>query len=227
MLPDHCLQGRYGLLLGDSSAGALVGSFAKHFAAHQVRLITLTRGGCNIVLFTPLERRQHPRHGCTNLVAPFERILSAATPPEFVVLNSAWADRGLITAAHLSELFSQFDPAQTRILMIGPVPTFYTMSLDCIVLSDRYGRSRDACVRPRAEVEADRGAVVTALKAAAEKFPNVRYIDPVDLICDDAICRPFSGDKVLYLDQGHVTPQGADTIFDQFAEDFLWLMAKR
>lgn len=223
VLPPHCLQGKLGVLLGDSHADALFGSFARRFDQQGIRLISIARGGCSPLLFAPSQRRENRQHGCSNLLGPFEQLLARTTPVTSVVIASTWADRHLLTAEHLAELITQFDPARTRILFIAPVPIFPISSLDCVVLSDRYGQSRDRCGRPRVEVEAERAPVIPLLAAMAARFDNVRYIDPIDLFCDTSTCRPFEDDHVFFRDQGHVLPSGADRIYDGFARDFRWL----
>jgi peptidoglycan/LPS O-acetylase OafA/YrhL len=223
LLPPHCLEGKLGILLGDSHADALFGSFARRFDQQSIRLVSVARGGCSPLLFAPSQRSQNRLHGCSNLLGPFEQLLARTTPVSSVVIASTWADRNLLTAEHLSELIGQFNPARTRILIIAPVPIFPLSSLDCVVLSDRYGQSRDRCDRPRAEVEAERAGAVSELAAVAKRFNNVRYIDPIDLFCDTSTCRPFQDDRVFFRDQGHVLPSGADRIYDGFADDFRWL----
>jgi len=222
-LPGHCVTGRYGVLIGDSHADALYGSFAKHFAAQGVRLIGIARGGCDPALFAPTQRRDNRRHGCANLLGPFETMMAAPTPPAFVIITSAWASRALLSQAHYAELVAQFDPRRTRVLLIGPVPMFNSSSLDCVVLSDWHRQSRDRCTSPRAAAEAARAPILDVLKATAARFANVRTIDPTDLFCDAQVCRPFRGDNVYYLDGGHVLPSGADRIYAGFADDFRWL----
>ena len=101
---------------------------------------------------------------------------------------------------------------------------FANASLDCVVLSDRYGVSRDRCTRQRSDVESERAALVAMLKAAADNgFGNVRYVDPIDLFCDARVCQPFSGNRVFYHDGGHLSTQGADLVFDAFEKDFRWV----
>jgi peptidoglycan/LPS O-acetylase OafA/YrhL len=223
VLPPHCLEGKLGILLGDSHADALFGSFARRFEQQGTRLVSIARGGCSPLLFAPSQRRDNRLHGCSNLLGPFEQLLARTIPVSSVVITSTWADRNLLSAERLSELIAQFDAAHTRIVIIAPVPIFPLSSLDCVVLSDRYGQSRDRCGRPRADVEAEREPVIPVLAAAARRFANVRYVDPIDLFCDASTCRPFQGDHVFFRDQGHVLPSGADRIYDGFADDFRWL----
>jgi peptidoglycan/LPS O-acetylase OafA/YrhL len=222
-VPEHCLNGRLAILLGDSHADALFGSFARRFDQQRIRLISVARGGCNPLMFAPSQRSQNRQHGCSNLLSPFEQLLARPTQVASVVITSAWANRHLLTAENLAELITQFHPAQTRILIIGPVPIFQTSGLDCVVLSDRYGQDRDRCGKARVEVEAERAPIVQVLSKATIGFGNVRYIDPIDLFCDPSTCRPFKGNQVFFRDEGHVLPVGADRIYDGFADDFRWL----
>jgi hypothetical protein len=223
-LPATCLQGRVGLMLGDSHAGALVGSFTRSAHERGVQLVSLTRGGCDPLWFGAPARKLHRSHVCANLLPAFEQALARPEPILFAIIDSVWRENLEAEPRLISELVSQFDP-RTRILLIGPVPEFKKDSLDCVALGDRYGRSRERCVIGRKE--AARPSTVAVLKAAAAHFPNVRFIDPMNLFCDDAICRPFSGDRVFYRDRGHVLPSGADRILDGFADDFRWLTQER
>lgn len=223
-IPDHCLAGATGIILGDSHADALSGSFTRKFAENKITLISLARGGCSPLWFAPSQRKANPRHACTNLIAPFERLLALPKPLTAAVIDSTWVTP-LISGELLAELVAQFD-RKTRVLVIGPVPLFAKSSLDCIVLSDRRDGNRDLCTRPRSEVVAERQVIVDALQTLSGRFDNVRVIDPIDLFCDTTTCRPFKGDKVFYLDDGHVTTLGAETIYDSFGSDFRWLTAQ-
>ncbi len=86
-IPEHCLAGGVGLLLGDSHADALSGSFAKKFAEAKVTLVSLARGGCSPLLFAPSQRKANTGHGCVNLIAPFERLLALPKPITAVVID--------------------------------------------------------------------------------------------------------------------------------------------
>jgi peptidoglycan/LPS O-acetylase OafA/YrhL len=226
IIPDHCLEGKIGIILGDSHADALFGSFARSFDNVGVRLTSLARGGCNPLLFAPSIREHNRTHGCANLIDPFERLLARPTPVAFVIITGAW-DYGDENAKLLSELISQFDPARTRVLLIGPVPKFPRSSLDCVALSDRSGGNRERCVRPRADVAAVRAAIVDVLASMPGRFQNVRFLDPIDIFCDELVCRPFEGDAVFFEDERHVLPRGADRIYDAFESDFVWLAGRQ
>jgi peptidoglycan/LPS O-acetylase OafA/YrhL len=226
-LPDKCFEsGPVGIVLGDSHASMLVGSFARSFDALGIRLVSVAGPSCYPTLFAPEQRKVNRQHRCARAIAPFERLLAGSEPVRFVIISAHWRyDESALS--HLSDLISQFDPEQTRILLIGQVPDFPKSSLECVVYSDLYGDTRDRCVTPRSAVEARYSAITAALKAMPDRFGNVRYIDPLDLFCDATTCRPFDKDAVFFEDTNHVTPRGADAIYDAFAADFLWLADNR
>jgi len=66
-------------------------------------------------------------------------------------------------------------------------------------------------------------AIINVLKTMPAKFPNVRYIDLIDLFFDRTTCRPFKNNVVFYTDTHHLSPAGADLVYDSFESDFLWL----
>jgi peptidoglycan/LPS O-acetylase OafA/YrhL len=221
---ESCFEGRPGILVGDSHATVLFGTFAKRFDALGIRLVSVARGSCYPLMLAPSRRDHGRRDDCARLIAPYERLIGGPDPASFVIISGDWG-YGSDAASQLSAMISEF-PAQTRILLIGPVPTFFQSSLECVVLSDRYGSNRDRCVRPRNEIEASSTAIADVLKSMPAKFSNVRYIDPMNVFCDQTICRPFKNDEVFYVDSHHLSPAGADRLYDYFESDFLWLAGK-
>jgi peptidoglycan/LPS O-acetylase OafA/YrhL len=219
---SSCFEGAEGILIGDSHATVIYGTFAKRFAALHARLISMARGGCAPFLLSKPQRRPDRRDDCARLIAPFERILARRDPVDFAIITATWSSTD---ATLVSELITEFD-RNTRILLIGPVPMFEKPGLACVVLSDRYGHDRNACVRPRDQVEGMEASAISILKTMSDRFPNVRFIDPTDVFCDQTICRPFKGDEVLYKDEHHLSPAGADRVFDVFWNDFAWAAGK-
>jgi peptidoglycan/LPS O-acetylase OafA/YrhL len=219
---QSCFEGPEGILIGDSHASVLYGTFAKRFDALNTRLISLAQGGCGPLLLAKPQRTADRRDDCARLISPFERILARPDPINFAIITGIW---GTADEPLLSELISEFDP-HTRILLIGPVPMFSRAGLACVVLSDRYSRDRNGCVSSRSQDEVKRAAEDTALRTMPDRFPNVRYVDPMGVFCDQTICRPYKGDTVLYNDSHHLSPAGADELFDAFSSDFAWLAGK-
>ena len=219
---ESCLDGRFGLLIGDSHAQAYAPSLTRSFDQAGVRLVSLARPGCQPVLFSPQERNKRP-HGCISMLPPFERILEKRDRIAFVIFASLWPYE--LDAKEMSDLVAQFDP-KTRVLLMGPGPVFNNSSLDCVVLSDRYGSNRDRCLRTRAGLDKAYESRVNVLKSLAARHPNVRYVDPKDAFCAAGICKPFDGDRVFFRDAGHVLPPGAERVAAAFKPEFSWLTGK-
>ncbi len=221
---EDCFKGPLGILVGDSHATVLTGTFTKRFQALGIRLVSMARGGCTALLLSPSQRTPGRHDDCAVLIAPYERLIHKPSPVSFVIMSALWA-AGSGAERLLSDAIAEFDP-KTRILLIGPVPMFPRSALECVVLSDRYGKSRDRCVMPRSTFESFRQGAVAMLRSMPARFPNVRFVDPIDLFCDPTTCRPFKGNQVLYLDSHHLSPAGADLLVDSFRSDFLWLAGK-
>jgi peptidoglycan/LPS O-acetylase OafA/YrhL len=222
---ESCFKGPVGVILGDSHATVLSPSFAKRFDGLGVRLISLARGSCGPLLLASSQRGGNRRDDCARLIAPFERLRARPDPVTFAIITANWGYNDQVSPL-LSDLISEFD-RRTHILLIGPVPIFAKSSLECVVLSDRYYENRDRCVRVRSEVEASTAAIVGVLKTMPNRFPNVRYVDPINIFCDQTICRPFKNNDVFYSDIHHLSQAGADEVYDSFESDFLWLAGKK
>ena len=113
---ESCLDGRFGLLIGNSHAQAYAPSLTRSFERAGVRLVSLARPGCQPVLFSPQERKKWP-HGCISMLAPFERILEKRDRIAFVIFASLWPYE--FDPKEVSDLVAQFDP-KTRVLLMGP-----------------------------------------------------------------------------------------------------------
>ncbi|KKC36569.1 hypothetical protein WH87_14035 [Devosia epidermidihirudinis] len=110
-----------------------------------------------------------------------------------------------------------------RILVQGPVPEWLRRAPECIARADamRVDRATN-CGLPRAEVEERRADVVAWIKEALEVFPEVRFIDPLDVFCDATTCRPYDGQVLLFSDDDHMSEAGQARVFRAFETDFLW-----
>lgn len=221
-LPPGCLDSDYGLLIGDSHADALYGALARELDKRGVKLVSIARGGCNPVWFAPRQRAWNPDHRCKNLIGALETALVHPEPPGFVIITSRIFD---YNEADLDDLVTQFDPKRTRVLLIGPVPVFKKPAIECVVLNDRFSGNRVACTALRVDQEKARAKSVETLHAVADRYDQVRYIDPIDTFCSEATCYPYGDNRVFYRDSHHVTTAGADRIWDDFTADFEWAIA--
>jgi len=109
-----------------------------------------------------------------------------------------------------------------RLLVIGPVPEFHYEAVACVLRADLYGMARDFCSLPRSRVEARRNNMMGILRRVTQGLPYVRLVDPIDLFCDSATCRPYLGRSILYKDTNHLSRFGSDWFFRALKKDFLW-----
>ncbi|MBX3576041.1 MAG: acyltransferase [Rhizobiaceae bacterium] len=126
-----------------------------------------------------------------------------------------------------SQLTRLSDGGRVRILVFGPVPEFPKRGAECTLRSDRYGTPRDThCAVSRASVEARRARTMEILRRLAAKVPGVRLVDPLDLFCDAALCRPYSGGRVVTTDKDHLSvPYGASWFLHAYRDDLWWVLA--
>jgi hypothetical protein len=232
--PSRCLGENMAVLMGDSLANSMFPGFARGFDELGLTLVYMGRGGCGPLLLTPTLRpkEKSPQWftwirpgGCPKLYPLFDQLLAHPAREISLVVTPRFSDPN--TVALWTELISRFDPARTRVLLLGPMPTFETPAMDCVILSDRHGISRDRCGRPRSQVEDfSRSFGQVFAKIAATSPGNIRYIDPIDVFCDAQFCRPFIGDQLMYDDGAHLLTSGVDLVWKTFEKDFRWVAWK-
>jgi hypothetical protein len=225
--PERCFGDSITVLMGDSLADAMLPRFAQGFHELGLTLVYMGRGGCDPLLLTPTLRPTIRQGGCARLYPLFDQLLAhtASAQRVSVIATPRFEDKN--TPARWNELIAQFDPHHTRVLLLGPAPVFPMPVTECVILSDRYGLSRERCGRPRSEVERI-GAPYDAplMKVAASRPDSIRFISPIDVFCDAQTCRPFIGDKVLYDDGYHLWSSGVDLVWKAFEKDFRWVAWK-
>jgi peptidoglycan/LPS O-acetylase OafA/YrhL len=229
VVPEACKAGPIGIVIGDSHAAALFGSFAMQFRASGVVLTSVAEGGCNPLTQTYADAGDSADPNCAISLRGIRDLKARfSEPPRFAVIHARWGTyvRGPESVDSfengLRKLVANFADDGMRVVLIGPVPVFDHNALSCVVLSDRYGFGRDRCLAERSKVDEGGRLAVAAMQRVAGEFANARFIDPVSVFCDAAVCRPFEGDTVLYVDDSHVGPAGADRMFRAFASDLAW-----
>jgi len=135
---------------------------------------------------------------------------------------------------NLPEFFAQevaalSDGGRRRVLLVGPVPEFAYKGAQCVLRAIRYGSDRDKCSVSRASVEERRGPAVSLLRRIAETTPNTRYVDPIDLFCDATMCRPYTADGLILMeDEDHlIVPHGGYWLYNALKHDFWWVFGGR
>ena len=128
-----------------------------------------------------------------------------------------------ILAAGLAATLSDAKRAGVRrILIIAPLPEFPWYSPACVVKAIRVGS--DSCSILRAKVDARRERTMAVLRRVVAPFENVRLIDPINLFCTEAECRPNKGAELFFFDTSHLSPAGAERLYQGYERDFLWAL---
>ena len=160
-----------------------------------------------------------------------DRVAARVTEEAFAAAGLPWPppkDIRLIMAAGLGTTIARIEAMGTkRILLVGPVPELRFVAPDCVVRVDARGLGRDRCAVARGPVEARRRTTIATLRFLAAAFPNIRFIDPIDVFCDKALCRPFDDAGVLYVDDDHLSPHGARKVEAAFPDAFAWALGER
>ena len=109
---ESCLDGRFGLLIGDSHAQAYAPSLTRSFDQAGVRLVSLARPGCQPVLFSPQERKQAAAWLHQHAARRSSASSKSGTRIAFVIFASLWPYE--LDAKEMSDLVAQFDPKHAR-----------------------------------------------------------------------------------------------------------------
>ncbi|MEO1045702.1 MAG: acyltransferase family protein [Pseudomonadota bacterium] len=64
------------------------------------------------------------------------------------------------------------------------------------------------------------------LAQLADKYDNVRFVDPFAALCDAQQCRIVENGKIIYVDEGHLTRDGSEKVIRAFAPTFAEAIAE-
>lgn len=119
-------------------------------------------------------------------------------------------------------IFKQADVK--RILVIAPVPEFNRSGPPCYFRARKQGQSIDEkCSIRRDQVELRRRETMEWLREAVSQDAAIRIVDPLDVFCDTAWCRPFDETDILYMDADHLRHVGTQKLIDAHRADFDWV----
>jgi peptidoglycan/LPS O-acetylase OafA/YrhL len=110
-----------------------------------------------------------------------------------------------------------------RVLIVGPAPELKASLVNCLQRAQLTGQPQESCAVRRADVERRHRETWQVLRAAASKFPNVRLIDPAEVLCGRETCMPFGPEGLLYSDKDHLSVLGAERLYRHFERDFRWV----
>ena len=82
---------------------------------------------------------------------------------------------------------------------------------------------RDACGVKRGAMNEWNAPFLGMVHDLLRAYPQLRFIDPNSVLCDDSVCRPYAGAEILYWDSHHLTYAGAVKLDKPFTDEFRWL----
>jgi peptidoglycan/LPS O-acetylase OafA/YrhL len=101
-----------------------------------------------------------------------------------------------------------------RLVLEAPKPVFPSPAFRC---SDWFNRGNPACrgglTVERADLEARRRPVVTAMDALADSQPGLSIWDPLPLLCPGDTCDAMPGDLPLFFDGDRLSGSGNDLVY--------------
>ncbi len=232
-----CLDGRApaGILIGDSHAHQFESRLAFEAERHGVRLISLATPGCSPLGVAEDPVRERRIRLCIPMIDKLERLgprLRADT--DFAIVAGLWqallssmspesaAPAEAMLRRQFSALMNLFSDKQ-RVLVVGPVPQLERRNpFTCLDLSRVLGLSTDRCGISRAFIDEDRARTVAIMKEVIAEHPNARYVDPIDVLCNETLCSPVHDGAMVYADFSHLNGYGAMLVYDRFRDDFDW-----
>jgi peptidoglycan/LPS O-acetylase OafA/YrhL len=230
-----------GVLMGDSHALVIEQSFKEFARQVGASLTSVFEVGCPPIKAAVKDGRGRPAAQCDSFDP------NAFQGAEFAIITVRWnfylglpqsdpfhrsfrlvddqakKDPYEILAAGLAATLSEAKRAGVRrILIIAPLPEFPWYSPACVVKAVRVGS--DNCSILRAKVDARRERTMAVLRRVVDPFENVRLIDPINLFCTEAECRPNKGAELFFFDTSHLSPAGAERLYQGYERDFLWAL---
>ena len=136
-----------------------------------------------------------------------ERILVDSTLPDGTAYGADALRSGLRrTVAALTEA-----RPDVRIVLVGPIPEVGFHVPECLARARRFGRDEARCHTIDREKVRTRQATARAVFGAAGEGLGGRVVwfDPVEQLCDGERCWAVRGERVLYVDDDHLSRVGA------------------
>ncbi|CAN1724502.1 exopolysaccharide production protein ExoZ [Hyphomicrobium sp. 1Nfss2.1] len=112
----------------------------------------------------------------------------------------------------------------SKILLVGPHPSFRHLVAECVYRARGASRSDAACAEANERSLEISGAVSAALENVAAKHPYVRFVDSIAFVCPGGKCQITRDEKPLIVDNGHLSWSGAEAFLEFQAASFLWLL---
>lgn len=230
------------LLIGDSHAQHF-GPFVRELAkpADGVFLTTEGSGFCPPVHgLVPVELKDGGQTKKVNTACGIKnaRLLADVSGYEYVVLASYWAlpqmrsGNGFYaeTAESLLSLEASmmvlrdglFSTVQEIVdqgvtpVIIKDAPTITKTVLKCGYKRALYTRFDQSCLISRSAAMEQRRLTGPMFEELAAAFPDLRFIDPLPLLCDDDYCDVLIDEVPVYRDRNHLNATGSELLGQRY-----------
>ena len=216
-------------LWGDSHAATVSPVIARLATEAGVKGYNVGRGGCPPLL--GLEKESSVFRRCLAGPREIERIIAnpdvteivfigrwglyaegvpsqneAATRPRRFVERDDAANRAAF-ARVLRATVEKVRAAGKRVVIVGPVPEF-DVNVPAAFIKGAMRGKRDDIVMARTDFDERQRGVLPVL-AELSRMDGVRVVYPHEQLCDANVCRATAGGRALYVDDDHLSPDGA------------------
>ena len=247
---ERCIHGPDGslpriLLWGDSHANHVMPTLMEAFP--DVAIYQLTMAGC-----PPAIGYESKVPATSKYCAEFNQRVLEAIPAlrkdglEGVVISARWPSYLWRKTISISEPLANLagDPAKMvqarlemqssldatlevleraglRVLVLGPNPEMIYSPPLCIGL-----KRGELCNISRTVNDEFIGDPTAALAEVVSRHPNSRLAEMADFFCDADTCYAMRDEKILYIDDNHISATAARDLAVFFARDMKWLLGK-
>jgi peptidoglycan/LPS O-acetylase OafA/YrhL len=122
-----------------------------------------------------------------------------------------------ILKVSLDRTLTMISRSDLKILVLGPTPEFKYSVPECVVK-----KSPQFCQSSRIENDIYREKVLSVLQEVVAKYPNARFADAYEALCNGQHCPAIKNDQLLYGDADHLTGSGAKQALTSMQNEFAW-----
>jgi peptidoglycan/LPS O-acetylase OafA/YrhL len=192
------------VVVGDSHVQQFIGALIPIVERHNWQLITMLRGACP---FSTASEVTPGEPECLGWNAAVAAEIADMQPDAVVTLTTRNVRDGLteLTPPGFVEQWWRLHDLGIPVLAVRDDLRFDFSMPDCVMQD---GRGADECGVPREDVYAPDPAYTKLTDVP----PNVAFLDPADVVCDDDHCPAEIGNVLVYLDDNHLTAAYARTM---------------
>lgn len=201
------------ILIGDSHAISLLG-FLEQLIGDEYSLLVVTRAS------TPFVIPEYPRAalGDPEKLARNAALASYLEKRPMTVFVSAWWSSYLQDEdfqGYFMGTLAWLEDQGHSVIMIEDVPELPSSSYAQCLL-----KNMDDCSISALEVRQDMVAFERFKENAQQRFPDIRWINPGQAICDAQRCQTVLNNIPLYRDESHLNHVGSKEIGREYVERF-------